>query len=160
LEGVFEFRGRRLRVIGNHLSSRFGSTPVFGATQPFVQAGEPARAAQVRSLHDYAASLLATESEAWIAVLGDMNTFEFSDELAELLPGSPPALYPLMSLVPQEERYSYNYEGNSQTLDHVFVSPALRDIAEVDVVHLNTDFPAIPGLTASDHDPVVARVAN
>jgi predicted extracellular nuclease len=157
LEGVFEFRGRRLWVIGNHLSSRFGSTPVFGATQPFVQAGEPARAAQVRALHGYTAHLLAADSEARVAVLGDMNTFEFSDELAELLPGSPAVLYPLMPLVPQKERYSYNYEGNSQTLDHVFVSPALRSSAELDVVHLNTDFPAIPGLTASDHDPLVAR---
>jgi predicted extracellular nuclease len=157
LEGVFEFRGRRLRVVGNHLSSRFGSTPVFGAIQPFVQAGESARAAQVRALHDYAAHLLAADSEARLTVLGDMNTFEFSDELAELLPGSPPVLHPLLPLVPPEERYSYNYEGNSQALDHVFVSRALRGGAELDVVHLNTDFPSRPGATASDHDPLVAR---
>jgi predicted extracellular nuclease len=87
-----------------------------------------------------------------------MNTFEFSDELAELLPGSPVVLYPLTPLVPQAERYSYNYEGNSQTLDHVFVSRALLPSAELDVVHLNADFPARPGLTASDHDPLVARL--
>lgn len=157
LEGVFEFGGRRLGVIGNHLSSRFGSTPVFGAIQPFVQAGEAARAAQVRALHDYTAHLLAVDSEARLAVLGDMNTFEYSDELAELLPGSPAVLHPLMPLVPPEDRYSYNYEGNSQALDHVFVSGALLRGAELDVVHLNADFPALPGKTASDHDPLVAR---
>lgn len=157
LEGVFEFRGRRLSVVNNHLSSRFGSTPLFGAIQPFVQGGEAARAAQVRALHDYTTHLLAADPEARVIVLGDMNTFEFSDELAELLPGSPAALHPLMALIPPEERYSYNYEGNSQTLDHVFVSRALLRGAELDVVHLNTDFPALPGRTASDHDPLVAR---
>ncbi|MGH7508608.1 MAG: endonuclease/exonuclease/phosphatase family protein [Gemmatimonadales bacterium] len=157
LEGVFEFRGRRLSVIGNHLSSRFGSTPVFGAIQPFVQAGEAERAAQVRALHDYAGHLLEADPGARLIVLGDMNTFEFSDELAELLPGTPAALHPLMPLVPAGERYSYNYEGNSQALDHVFVSRALRPGAELDVVHLNADFPALPERTASDHDPLVAR---
>jgi predicted extracellular nuclease len=157
LEGVFEFRGGRLSVVNNHLSSRFGSTPLFGAVQPFVQAGEAARAAQARALHDYAADLLAADPEARLAVLGDMNTFESSDELAELLPGSPAALHPLMPLVPPEERYSYNYEGNSQALDHIFVSHVLLRGAELDVVHLNTDFPVLPGHTASDHDPLVAR---
>jgi hypothetical protein len=65
-----------------------------------------------------------------------------------------------MLQVPPEDRYSYNYEGNSQTLDHVFVSPTLRGSAELEVVHLNTDFPALPGLTASDHDPLVARLTD
>jgi predicted extracellular nuclease len=157
LEGVFEFRGKSLRVVNNHLTSRFGSTPVFGAVQPFVQAGEADRAAQVRALHAYAAHVLAADAEARLIVLGDMNTFEFSRELAQTLPGSPPALYQLLLRIPENERYSYNYEGNSQTLDHVFVSRALRPLAELDIVHLNVDFPALPGRTASDHDPLLAR---
>ncbi len=158
LEGVFEFRGRRIGLINNHLSSRFGSTPTFGAVQPFVQAGEAERAAQVRALRIYAAHRLRADPDARLIVLGDMNTFEFSDELAELLPGSPPLLYALSSLLPPGERYTYNYEGNSQTLDHVFVSASLREGAELEIVHLNTDFPALRGLTASDHDPQVARL--
>jgi predicted extracellular nuclease len=158
LEGVFEFRGKSLRVVNNHLTSRFGSTPVFGSTQPFVQAGEAERAAQVRALHAYSAYVLAADPQARLIVLGDMNTFEFSGELARTLPGSPPALYQLLFRVPENERYSYNYDGNSQTLDHVFVSIALRSLAELDIVHLNVDFPALPGRTASDHDPVIARV--
>lgn len=157
LEGVFVTMGQRVTVINNHLSSRFGSTPVFGAVQPFVQAGEADRAAQVRALHDYTTHLLKAEPKARIIVVGDMNTFEFSDELAELLPGSPAVLHPLLPLVPVQERYSYNYEGNSQVLDHVFVSRALVRGAELDMLHLNTDFPALPGRTASDHDPLVAR---
>jgi predicted extracellular nuclease len=157
LEGVFEFRGRSLRIVNNHLTSRFGSTPVFGSVQPFVQAGEAERAAQVRALHAYTAHVLAADPEARLIVLGDMNTFEFSQELSRVLPGSPPALHQLLFRIPENERYSYNYEGNSQTLDHVFVSGALQDGAELDVVHLNVDYPALPGLTASDHDPVIGR---
>ena len=87
-----------------------------------------------------------------------MNTFEFSDDLASLLPGEPAILHPLSALAPPAERYSYNYEGNSQVLDHVFVSGVLRDGAELEYLHLNADFPALPAATASDHDPVVARI--
>jgi predicted extracellular nuclease len=158
LEGVFEFDGKRFRIVNNHLTSRFGSTPVFGAVQPFIQEGEAERTAQVRALHDYTAGLLAADSGARLIVLGDMNTFEFSPALARLLPGLPAVLYPLLPRIPRDERYSFNYEGNSQTLDHVFVSRALRASAELDIVHLNVDFPALPGQTASDHDPLVARV--
>ncbi len=157
LIGFFTAGRRPLTVVDNHLSSRFGSTPVFGAVQPFVQAGERKRAAQADALRGYVAHLVARLPGARVAVVGDMNTFEFSDELVRLLPGTPPVLVPLSPLVPAAERYTYNFEGNSQTLDHVFVSPALRPGAELDIVHINADFPARPGPAASDHDPVVAR---
>jgi predicted extracellular nuclease len=157
LAGVFDGPGGRIIVINNHLSSRYGSTPAFGAVQPFVQAGEASRAAQVGALRAYVARRLAQDSSARIVVLGDMNTFEFTDDLALLLPGRPPILHSLMARVPAAERYSYNYEGNSQLLDHVFVTGALLAGAELDIVHLNVDFPSSPGATASDHDPLVAR---
>jgi len=86
-----------------------------------------------------------------------MNTFEFSRELAEGLPGALRVLHPLVTRVPASQRYTYNFEGNSQALDHVFVSRGLLSGAELDIVHLNTDFPALPGRTASDHDPLVVR---
>ena len=155
-----EFRAgdRSITFINNHLTSRYGSTPTYGSVQPFVQAGERERAAQALALHRVVTGLLASAPDAAIVVLGDMNTFEFTDDLADLLPGTPPVLFPLSSLVPAGRRYSYNFEGNSQVLDHVFVTRALLAGAELEYVHLNTDFPALPGATASDHDPVVARV--
>ena len=157
LVAVFKSGGRRTTVVNNHLTSRYGSTPAYGATQPFVQAGEVERAGQVRGLRAYVGQLLAQDSAARVVVLGDMNTFEFTDDLATLLPGDPPLLHPLAGLVPSAERYSYNYEGNSQALDHAFVTAALLGGAELDYVHLNADFPARPGVTASDHDPLVLR---
>jgi predicted extracellular nuclease len=154
LEAVFEFSGRRITAINNHLTSRYGSTPVFGAVQPWVQAGEAEREAQVRALRAYMSHLVEVDSGAQVVVLGDMNTFETSDDLAIILPGAPPLLTDLIARVAQPERYSYIFEGNSQVLDHIFVTRNLAAAAMADVVHLNVDFPS--ERPASDHDPVVA----
>ncbi len=154
LEAVFEISGRRITAINNHLTSRYGSTPVFGAVQPWVQAGEAEREAQVRDLRAYVSSLVEADPGARVVVLGDMNTFETSDDLSEILPGAPPLLTNLLAGVAQPERYSYIFEGNSQALDHIFVTRNLAAAAEADVVHLNVDFPS--ERPASDHDPVVA----
>lgn len=154
LEAVFEFSGRRIIAINNHLTSRYGSTPVFGAVQPWVQAGEAERESQVRALRAYVSGLVDVDPGAHVVVLGDMNTFELSDDLSAILSGASPLLANLISRVAQPERYTYNFEGNSQTLDHIFVTQNLAATAEVDVVHLNVDFPA--ERPASDHDPVIA----
>jgi predicted extracellular nuclease len=153
LEAVFEFSGQRITAINNHLTSRYGSTPVFGAVQPWVQAGEAEREAQVRALRAYVSGLVDLNPGAQVVVLGDMNTFETSDDLSTILPGAPPLLTNLIVRVAEPERYSYIFEGNSQVLDHIFVTRNLA-AAEVDVVHLNVDFPS--DRPASDHDPVVA----
>lgn len=158
LLAVFEFAGREFTVICNHLSSRFGSTPVFGAVQPFVQAAEENREAQVRALHQYVARLLADDAQLPIVVLGDMNTFEFTDDLAEILPGREQPILSNLILRVDEDRYTYNFEGNSQVLDHIFVSRNLLAGAAIDIVHVNVDFPDDGEGVASDHDPVLARL--
>ena len=45
LVATFEFNGQTLTAVNNHLTSRFGSSPIFGALQPFIQAGEAEREA-------------------------------------------------------------------------------------------------------------------
>jgi predicted extracellular nuclease len=59
-----------------------------------------------------------------------------------------------METLPVWERYSYVFEGNSQTLDQILVSKALKGDAEYDSVHVNAEFHD----QASDHDPQVARL--
>ncbi|MFA3916410.1 hypothetical protein AB1E33_05405 [Ruegeria sp. 2012CJ15-1] len=154
LLGVFEFNGQEVTLINNHFSSRFGSTPIFGGPQPFVQAGEDERAAQSLALNEVVDGLLASDPDARVTVLGDLNTFEFTDELAEDLPGvgDKKVLTNLITQLEGDEAYSFNFQGNSQALDHIFVTDRLLDGVEVDVVHVNTDFTDF----ASDHDPVVA----
>lgn len=160
LAATFEFRGRSFTVVNNHFTSRFGSTPVFGAVQPFVQAGEEAREAQARAVHAWVTDRLEGSGDVGVAVVGDLNTFEFTDDLTELLPaggGGERILESLMLELPPGDRHTYVFEGNSQTLDHVFVTGGLRNGAEADVVHVNAEYPAAAG-RGSDHEPVVARL--
>ena len=167
LVGTFTFNGETVTVVNNHFSSRFGSTPVFGGPQPFVQAGEAEREAQSQAINDYVDSLLATDPEANVIVTGDFNTFPDSNDLAEILPGTGDEQV-LTNLVPQAEAdgdaYTFIFDGNSQVLDHMFVSDALLPDAEFDIVHVNNDFTRdddgeiFPDtVVASDHEPIVGR---
>ncbi|MEM7642888.1 MAG: choice-of-anchor I family protein [Pseudomonadota bacterium] len=155
LLGVFEFGGEEVTLINNHLSSRFGSDPIFGGPQLFEQGGEAAREAETLALNEVVDALLADDPDADIVVLGDLNTFEFTDELTEDLPGVGDDRV-LSNLITEtltgDDAYTFVFQGNSQVLDHIFVTDGLLDTAEVDIVHVNTDFPDF----ASDHEPVIA----
>ena len=168
LVGEFLFNGESVTVVNNHFSSRFGSTPVFGGPQPFVQAGEEAREAQSQEINDFVDGLLAEDANANVVVLGDLNTFEFTDDLAEILPGTGDKKV-LTNLVDQaiadDDAYSFIFDGNSQMLDHLYVSDSLLENAKFDVVHVNNDFPRDDGrslfadtIVASDHEPLVAQL--
>ena len=167
LAGVFEFKGAEFTAISVHNTSRFGSTPIFGGPQPFVQAGEAEREAQTKALNQYVDSLLDDDPGAQVMVAGDYNTFEWTDELLEDMPGPEPALNNLVPFkekakdqgqhLGQEDFYSFNFDGNSQMLDHFFVTSSLLPSAKFDVVHVNVDFPRTSiDLTASDHEPLLA----
>jgi predicted extracellular nuclease len=160
LAATFEFDGKEFTVINNHLTSRFGSTPVFGGPQPFVQAGEAAREAQTQALNDYVDSLLAIDKDARVVVLGDFNTFEFTDDLTEILPGTmdgKAVMKTLLGEVEDDNRYTFNFDGNSEVLDHVLATRSLLERAELDIVHVNVDFPRVDNTVGSDHEPLVAR---
>jgi predicted extracellular nuclease len=152
LAGEFLFRGHHLFVIGNHFNSKGGDEPLFGRSQPPTRSSEVQRHAQAQVVHDFVASILAADPNAGVVVDGDLNDFEFSDAVTTLKAG---ALHDLIDGLPANERYSYVFEGNSQTLDHVLLSDALfgRPIV-FDVVHVNAEFAD----QASDHDPSVARI--
>lgn len=159
LAGTFEFEGRRFTVINNHFTSRSGSTPIFGAIQPFVQLSESQREAQSQAVHDYVASLLRADPKARVLVHGDLNTFEWTDDLTQLLPGSDRILKDLLPEMKDDNAYSFIFDGNSQLLDHMFGTRRLLDHAEFDVVHVNSDFPIVPpDVLASDHEPLMARL--
>ena len=87
-------------------------------------------------------------------VLGDLNDYEFS-QTADILVGDG-YLTDLPRTLPADERYSYDFEGNSEVLDHILISGTLAaEPHSYDVVHINAEF---AGQT-SDHDPQVVRFA-
>jgi predicted extracellular nuclease len=156
LAATFRFKRAEFTVINNHLTSRFGSTPIFGAIHPFIQAGEVEREAQTGALNEFVDGLLAGDPDARIAVVGDLNTFEFTNDLTDILPGPDRVLTNLIGEVTGDDIYTFNFEGNSQVLDHVFVSQALLAGAKLDIVHVNVDYPRVDDTVGSDHEPLVA----
>ena len=83
-----------------------------------------------------------------------MNEHEFRAPMRLLASNR---LVNLTERVPAPQRYSYNYQGNSQLLDHVLASRALESyVAEVEIPHINAD--RSDRSRASDHDPVVVRL--
>ncbi len=150
-----------LTLINVHLSSKGGSSPLFGSTQPAallqedpsVNGGVDARRSQALSVASFVSSELRQDPSSQIAVLGDLNEFEFISPLAVLGEN----LMNLTWTLPEDERYSFIFDGNSQSLDHILVSESLRTGARYEIVHVNSEFAETP-MRASDHDPVVASL--
>ena len=169
LQAAFKFRGKEFTVVNNHLSSRFGSTPIFGGPQPFVQAAEANREAQTGTLNEVVDSLIDqaqgnsvhASKAGRVIVTGDLNTFEFTNDIAEILPGtgSDRVLTNLIDGLSDDNVYTFNFEGNSQVLDHMLVTDNLLDGAAFDIVHVNVDFPRVDASVGSDHEPLVGRFA-
>jgi predicted extracellular nuclease len=152
LAGEFTYNGRKLFVIGNHFNSKGGDDPLYGHRQPPIRSSETQRGQQAQLVNNFVDSILALDANADIVVLGDLNDFEFSSSIVTLKGG---VLTPLIESLPQNERYSYNFEGNAQALDHIVVSNDLfNNVPFVyDIVHINSEF----AVQSSDHDPSVAR---
>jgi predicted extracellular nuclease len=154
LAGEFRARGKKLFVIANHWKSKSGDDPLFGRFQPPKRITEQQRNAEAQVVKDFVDEILALDAKANVIVLGDLNDFEFSDALTILEGGGD--LHTLIETLPQNERYSFVFEGNSQTLDHIVVSGSLFGFPFVyDSVHVNAEFAD----QISDHDPQVVRLA-
>ncbi len=169
LVGVFERMGREFTIIGNHFKSKFGDDPLFGINDPPVRITEIQRKAQAQVVRDYANILLNANPEAWVMVTGDLNDFEFAepgegpDHPVAIIEGGPGevGLTNLLPLVRAAERFTFVFDGNSQVLDHMLVSPAfLESFRGSNILHFNAGFPAAldgdgaTSIRASDHDPL------
>ena len=152
LVGEFRWRGKTFFAIANHFNSKGGDDPLLGRYQPPQRVSETQRHQQAAIVNAFVDELLAADKQARIVVLGDLNDFEFSDTLTILKGG---VLVNLMETLPAAERYSYVFEGNSQVLDQILVSPRLfKNFDSYDSVHVNAEFAD----QDSDHDPQVTRL--
>ncbi|MDJ0737662.1 MAG: endonuclease/exonuclease/phosphatase family protein [Nostocaceae cyanobacterium] len=146
----FLFNGQEVNVIDNHFASKGGSDPLFGAIQPPSNGQLEQRQGQAEAVKAFVDDILATDANANVVVLGDLNEFEFFSPLEILQAGN---LTNLTFSLPDNERYSFIFQGNSQQLDHILVSDSLTTGAEFDIVHVNTG----QANSASDHDPLLGR---
>jgi uncharacterized protein len=151
LAGQFTFQGKTVFVIANHFDSKGGDQGLDSRFQTPIRYSEAQRVQQAQEENDFVRQLLAIDPKADVVALGDLNDFSFSPALATLTDGG--VLKDLVRTLPKPERYSYDYNGNSQTLDHILTSPHIKGI-DYDIVHINAEFAD----QASDHDPQVVRV--
>ena len=151
LAGEFTFGGQKVFVVANHWSSKGGDQPLYGHDQPPFQGSEAKRVQQAQAVNAFVHEIYTADPNADVVVLGDLNDFEYSDSVTTLTEDGD-ALLDLPSTLPDAQRYTYVYEGNSQVLDHVLLSPGLVGQGyDYDVVHVNAEF----NDQASDHDPQV-----
>ncbi|RSR97690.1 endonuclease/exonuclease/phosphatase [Streptomyces sp. WAC04189] len=153
LAGEFVFRGRTVVVIANHFNSKGGDQGLTAQYQPPSRSSETQRHAQARVLNTFVKDILATQKNADVVALGDINDFEFSTTTRILEDDD--ALWSAVKSLPRSERYSYVYQGHSQVLDQILVSPSIRwgGRLSYDSVHVNAEFHD----QISDHDPQVLR---
>lgn len=154
LAAQFEFNGQTVIVIANHFNSKGGDQSLYGSAQPPVRSSEIQRAKQAAVLNTFVQDTLAQNSNANVVLVGDFNDFQFSNTF-KILKGT--QLTNLVDTLPINERYSYVYEGNSQTLDHVLMTPSIASKAKLDIVHINADFMEADG-RVSDHDPLLTVI--
>lgn len=178
LAADFEFNGQEITIVNNHFSSKGGSSPIVGVDQPFEELQEnpdvngslDERREQAQAVNDFVDGVFASDADANVVVVGDLNEFEFISPLdilagtvestnggRDTLAGGAAVLTNLINDIPEDERYSFIFQGNSQQLDHILVSDSLLEGAEIDNVHVNSEF-AETAQRASDHDPVLASL--
>ncbi|KAI8807086.1 Endonuclease/exonuclease/phosphatase, partial [Cladochytrium replicatum] len=149
----FEFRNQKFFLINNHWSSKGGSTPTYGHLQPATNGVVDKRIAQANVVRAFIDKILAIEPTAKIMSVGDLNEYAFVEPVQIIVRDG--KMVDLMDAkLPVVERYSYNFDGQCQALDHAIVSSCLVRTAEIEPMHVNTWFPL--SLSASDHDPEVA----
>jgi len=160
-------------VVVNHLRSLNSvDDPVDG---PRVRAK---RKAQGESVAQLLIDLQAQYPDVPIVSVGDYNAFDVNDGYVDVLgiikgtqappeqvvDWSPLGLNPnfVEALTPGD--YSYSFDGNAQTLDHVLLSPtALATLVGIHHARIDADFPEtlradrLRPERLSDHDPAVAR---
>jgi predicted extracellular nuclease len=155
LAGQFRFNGQDVFVIANHFDSKGGDQNADGRFQYPAHSSATQRAGQALVVHDFVGRLLDLDKKADVVVLGDLNDYQFSPALSVLRTGTadgsgPANLVDLISTLPADQQYTYVYNGVSQVLDHILLTPDLRRFT-YQVVHVNSEYHD----QVSDHDPQV-----
>ncbi|KAM0740612.1 hypothetical protein ACQRIT_005796 [Beauveria bassiana] len=147
--------GKVFFTVNVHMGSKGGSSTLHGDQRPPVNNGVEKRTSQNEAAAAFIAEILAKDPKARVISAGDFNEFAqvqpmrvFADKSGLVnmddLVGTPPA-----------ERYTYLFDMNCQSLDHMYASRAIGRRAKFEHLHVNTWQDADGQV--SDHDPSVAQ---
>ena len=113
LSMAFEFNGHTIFIVNNHLKSKMESTSMFATLQPPKNAGVNKRIEQVQVLNAFVKEIVTMDPNAKVMLIGDFNEFTMAPPLMQFNEAG--VLTELMEhLLPKEEVYTYNWDGNSQ----------------------------------------------
>ena len=107
------------------------------------------------TVQNFVQQILKTDAKAGVVVAGDFNEFAFLEPIKLFAEVSGLHNMDDVAGIPQNERYTYTWEMNSQQLDYMFASEGIKYGAQYEHVHANTW--ALKGKQVSDHDPSVGR---
>lgn len=145
--------GEKVYVIGNHLNSKLGDIDLWGNQQPARPLSDDKRARRSAKINGFIRWIELENPKANIVVLGDFNALPEEGSMKSLT-GNGEQLRNMIFTLPKNERYTTNYNGNSQALDYIFVNHRIfAKCAESEILHINSDFMG----RVSDHDPVMLR---
>jgi predicted extracellular nuclease len=139
-----EVHGLKFTLIGNHLAS--------------LGHPEACREAQADYINSQVKSLEAQGTH--VMVIGDLNDYQDSPALAtDLIAGT--TLQDLFFQAPADDAYSFQYDGQLETLDHIFTDSYLSSLfVKIRYVHFDNDYAGVSDpdspIEVSDHDPPVA----
>ena len=156
--------------VANHLKSK-GSCPS-SSTSAEADYGQgcwnASRTTQAKALKDWVGTLTSASGEADVLMMGDFNAYLDEDPLKALEGAGYEAL---LRRLPADQRYSYQFDGETGALDHAFASSTMQgQVSGITVWHINSEEPEILDYTTtsktddryeaspyrgSDHDPVV-----
>jgi predicted extracellular nuclease len=158
LVGEFTFNGSDVFVIANHFDAKLGDQSQDGRFQFPAQSSAVQRAGQALAEHNFVNQILAIDKKADVVVVGDLNDYQFSPALSVLKTGTAdgsgkPNLTDLITTLPANQQYTYDFDGVSEVLDHILVSNGISKF-DYQVVHINSEF----ANQTSDHDPQVVDI--
>ncbi len=121
---------------------------------------QPRRIAQATFINQFVEQLSNEHPSQNIIVLGDFNDYYHSSAMNRLRANG--FLADHFAELPEDQQYSYIFDGASQLIDGILVSPSLSNkVVRTNIYHVNADFPnnfafALDerrmGYRSSDHD--------
>ncbi len=148
--------GETFTFINNHFKSKRG-----GESET-----EPRRILQANHVASIVNEFKASDPDAQVLVIGDMNDYENSKALLEL---EKSGLVNILNQVPEAERYSFVFSGVSQLIDGILTTPSMAQrLVNTTILHSNADYPDALGselspdriaFKATDHDMPLAIFA-
>jgi uncharacterized protein len=154
LVAEFKFKGKTFYVIGLHLNSKLGDSSPFSVEQPVLFKSDIERSKLTGKINGFVAEILHQDPQAKVLVVGDCNAYWNENSMKILAGDFMDNMMTYPGLLPQNQWYTSNYDGNATAIDHIFASKSLmRMEPQFTIVHLNSDFMD----KISDHDPIIAR---